>query len=166
MGQQTFLLKSNRRFSLKPWNCSGCRSDSFSCHEYSVQHSCPPVVPSQCPHLHGVTGPQPERHLSPLEQQPPGKGQSSQTGAEQAVRQNCRGELSLQGTGTLPPPALFPCGCRRGVGCARAAVPDAGQPVHLGYGVSSRAEGQSHRGQASCGRQARGRQAVLSQALG
>lgn len=56
-GQRTFLLKISRRFSLKPWNSSGCRSDSFSCHDDSVQQPHPPAALSQCPHLHGVTGP-------------------------------------------------------------------------------------------------------------
>lgn len=71
------------------------------------------AVPCPSVPIHMVSqGHQQQRHLSPLEQQqPPGKRQSSQTGADWATRQRCQGELSLQGTGTLPPPTLFPCGC-------------------------------------------------------
>lgn len=130
MGQGTFLLKINRRHSLRPCNCFGCNSDNLSHHNDSMQQ-----CPCACTHIYMAVSQtdQPERHLSTFEEQQLHKEEvtgSSQEGlglllatvANETVWQNCHGELSLQVTGDPPTTDVLPAGAQARSGLCRCCA--------------------------------------------
>lgn len=146
-----FPLKINRRYSLKPCNCSGCSSDNLSCHDVSVQQSCPPLALVPAPtftwlyhkliSLKDISAClKTSCHRQKKWQRAARQWQIKLFGEIVTVSCPCRSQ------GTLPPTISFPRGLRWGAGCASAALLGAAQSVDPGCGATSRAVGQSSRG--------------------